>query len=45
VAWLSLSRGFGVLAVTNAADLEGGLTSTALDALAARLIRYHETGR
>jgi len=45
VAWLSLSRGFAVLAVTNAADLEGGLTSRALDALAARLIRYHQTGR
>lgn len=45
VAWLSLSRGFAVLAVTNAADLDGGVTASALDALAGRLIRYYEAGQ
>lgn len=45
VAWVSLSRGFAVLAVTNAADLDGGVTTRALDALAGRLIRYYETGQ
>lgn len=42
VAWLSLSRGFGVIVVTNAADLDGGVTTRALDGLAGRLIRYYE---
>jgi CubicO group peptidase (beta-lactamase class C family) len=45
VAWVSLSRGFAVLGVTNAADLDGGVTTRALDGLAGRLIRYYETGQ
>ena len=45
VTWLSPGRGFAVLAVTNSYD--GGSsarTGRALDALAARLITFHDTG-
>lgn len=45
VTWVSLSRGFAVLGVTNAADLDGGVTSRALDGLAGRLIQYYQLGR
>jgi hypothetical protein len=35
----------GLLAVTNAADLPGGTTAAALDALVGRILQLHQTGR
>lgn len=46
VAWLAPNRGFAVLAVTNAYDpSQNSRTWEALDALSARLLTYHATGR
>lgn len=46
VTWLAPNRGFAVLAVTNAHDAsQNSRTWQALDALSARLIAYHQTGR
>jgi len=45
VAWLGLGRGIGFIAVTNAADLAGGLTGRALDGLVGRMIRFHDSGQ
>jgi hypothetical protein len=45
VAWIGLDTGVGLLAVTNAADLPGGTTAAALDALVGRILQLHQTGR
>jgi CubicO group peptidase (beta-lactamase class C family) len=46
VTWMAPLRGFAVLAVTNAYDgSQNSRTWRALDALSARLITYHQTGR
>jgi D-alanyl-D-alanine carboxypeptidase len=44
VAWLGLGNGVAFLALTNAADLDGGLSGQALDALIVRLLELHQTG-
>ena len=44
VAWLGLGRGLAVIATTNAADLQGGRTAAALDALVGRMITFYLGG-
>lgn len=44
VAWLGLGNGVAFLALTNAADLNTGLTGQALDALVIRLLTLYQTG-
>ena len=41
VAWLGLGADLGLIAVTNAGDLDTGTTGRALDALVGRMIRFH----
>lgn len=43
VVWLSPSRDVAFLAVTNAADLEGGRTAAALDAVIVELLEWFES--
>jgi len=44
VAWLGLGTGIAFIAVTNAADLQGGTTGAALDALVAAMLEMHQAG-
>jgi CubicO group peptidase (beta-lactamase class C family) len=44
VVWLGLGNGIGLIALTNAADLTGGASGQALDALVVRLLTLHQTG-
>lgn len=44
VAWVGLDSGVAFLAATNAADLAGGRTAAALDALVVRMLTFHQTG-
>jgi CubicO group peptidase (beta-lactamase class C family) len=44
VAWVAPGRDFALLAVTNAADLQGGRTGRALDAMVGRMLGYYQTG-
>jgi len=45
VAWVGLDNGVAFIAATNAADLNGGTSSAALDAMVGRLLSLHQSGR
>jgi CubicO group peptidase (beta-lactamase class C family) len=45
MAWLGLDTGVAFLVATNAADLDGGRTGNALNALVSRMLTFHLTGR
>lgn len=45
VAWLGLDTAVAFLATTNAADLNGGTTGAALDALVARMLKFYQVGK
>ena len=45
VAWVGLDNGVALLAATNAADLNGGRSGNALEALVSRLLTYYQTGQ
>lgn len=43
VAWVGLGAGVGLLAITNAGDLDGGSTSAALDDLVGMLLGWYQS--
>ncbi len=45
ITWVGLDTGVAFLVVTNAADLQGGITGAALNALITRLITLWQTGQ